>query len=156
MALTCEKRDAGATLDEAADYCEEIKLKICHWFTVDDLHFLHRGGRVSKSVAVIGSALGIKPVMYMDNEGHLTKKEVRRGRKASIRRLAEWMENTAVSRDVAYISHGDCADEAAALAKMLKEELGVGEVLINVIGPVIGSHSGPGTMALFFVGTGRE
>lgn len=156
VALTCEKRDAGATLDEAADYCEEIKLKICHWFTVDDLHFLHRGGRVSKSVAVIGSALGIKPVMYMDNEGHLTKKEVRRGRKASIRRLAEWMENTAVSRDVAYISHGDCADEAAALAKMLKEELGVGEVLINVIGPVIGSHSGPGTMALFFVGTGRE
>ena len=75
VALTCEKRDAGATLDEAADYCEEIKLKICHWFTVDDLHFLHRGGRVSKSVAVIGSALGIKPVMYMDNEGHLTKRK---------------------------------------------------------------------------------
>lgn len=155
VSLVAEKKRAGASIDEAADFCRETMLHICHWFTVDDLFYLHRGGRVSKTTAIIGTTLGIKPVMHVDDEGHLIKVDVARGRKASIKRLADKLRQTNTSVSHVYISHGDCPEDAQILKEQLEKDPGVGEVLINVIGPVIGAHSGPGTLALFFVGTQR-
>ena len=155
VVLVAEKKRAGAEIGEAAAYCEEMKLKICHWFTVDDLFYLHRGGRVSKATAVIGTTLGIKPVMHTDDEGHLTKVDVARGRKASIKRIADKLRATNTSLSHVYISHGDCLEDAELLKEMLAKDPGVKDILIDYVGPVIGAHSGPGTLALFFVGTQR-
>ncbi len=155
VVLVAEKKKSGATIDEAAAYCEETKLKICHWFTVDDLFYLHRGGRVSKTTAIIGTTLGIKPVMHVDNEGHLIKVDVARGRKASIKRLADKLRQTNTSLTHVFISHGDCLEDAESLKEQLEKEPGAKDILVNVIGPVIGAHSGPGTLALFFIGTQR-
>ena len=147
----------GATLEEARDYAEANKLKLAHWFTVEDLHFLKRGGRVSAATAVVGSLLQIKPVLHVDNDGHLIAKAKVRGRKASIQALAnkvgELCENP--SEQTMGICHGDCLEEAEYLAKLLKETYNVPEVIINTIGPVIASHSGPGTLAVFFMGKER-
>ena len=147
----------GATLEEARDYAEANKLRLAHWFTVEDLHFLKRGGRVSAATAVVGSLLQIKPVLHVDNDGHLIAKAKVRGRKASIQALAdkvgELCENP--SEQTMGISHGDCLEEAEYLAKLLKETYHVPEVIINTIGPVIASHSGPGTLAVFFMGKER-
>ena len=148
--MIADKRDEGATIDEAAAYAEELRLSVAHWFTVDDLFYLHRGGRVSKTTAIVGSALGIKPVMHMDNEGHLVKVEIARGRKNSIKRLAEKLRDSYTSIEKIYISHGDCIDDA-----QLVKEFSPRETLINYVGPVIGAHSGPGTLALFFVAKER-
>ncbi len=155
VVLAAEKKRTGADIDAVARYCEETKLNICHWFTVDDLFYLHRGGRVSKATAVIGTTLGIKPVMHVDNEGHLTKVDVARGRKASIKRLADKLRQSITSLSHVYISHGNCAADAELLKEMLEKDPGVKEVLINYVGPVIGAHAGPGTLALFFVGAQR-
>ncbi len=147
----------GATLEEARDWAEANKLKLVHWFTVEDLHFLKRGGRVSAATAVVGSLLQIKPVLHVDNEGHLIAKTKVRGRKASIHALAdkvgELCENP--SEQTMAICHGDCIEEAEYLAGILKEKYNVPEVIIHVIGPVIASHSGPGTLAVFFIGKER-
>lgn len=147
----------GATLEEARDWAEENKLHLVHWFTVEDLHFLKRGGRVSATTAVVGSMLQIKPVLHVDNEGHLIAKAKVRGRKASIQALAkkvgELCENP--SEQTMAICHGDCIEDAEYLASILKETYNVPEVIIHVIGPVIASHSGPGTLAVFFMGRER-
>ena len=154
--IAAEKLNEGMSLEENAAYCESVKLNMAHWFTVDDLFYLHRGGRVSKTTAIVGSALGIKPVMHVDNEGHLVKVEVARGRKGSIKRLVEKMRETYESLDRVFIVHGDCPEEAEALKKTVTEEFQLkNEVVVNYVGPVIGAHSGPGTMALFFVGKHR-
>ncbi len=155
--LVSEKQKAGYTIEEARDYAEEVKLNICHWFTVNDLFHLKRGGRVSATTAVVGSVLGIKPVMHVDDEGRLINVEKARGRKASIKELLAKMKELAIKPEeqVVFISHGDCYDEAKALGDMIKEELHVKDVIIGYVGPVIGSHSGPGTIALFFVGEHR-
>lgn len=155
--LTAKKRLAGATIEEAADFAEENKLHLCHWFTVDDLFFLKRGGRISAATALVGSALGIKPVLHVDDEGHLISVSKARGRKKSFAAMVEQMKQTAIdpSEQIPFISHGDCEDEAKELAEMVKKEFGVKDVIINHVGPVIGAHSGPGTMALFFLGTHR-
>ncbi len=155
--LTCKKRDEGATIEQARDYAEQTKLNVCHRFTVDDLHFLHRGGRVSKTVAVVGSMLSIKPVMHTDNEGRLTLVGKVRGRRASLDSLVDSMRKTATDpkAQTVFIVHGDCLDDAKYVAGRVREELGVKDIVINYVGPVIGSHSGPGTVALFFVGTER-
>lgn len=155
VVLAAEKKHAGATMDETAAYCEEIKLNICHWFTVTDLFYLHRGGRVSKTTAIIGTTLGIKPVMHVDDEGHLIKVDVARGRKASIKRLADKLRQTNTSISHVFISHGDCMEDALILKAQLEKDPGVKDILINYVGPVIGAHSGPGTLALFFVGAQR-
>lgn len=155
VVLAAEKKRAGATIDETAAFCEETKLKICHWFTVDDLFYLHRGGRVSKTTAIIGTTLGIKPVMHVDNDGHLIKVDVARGRKASIKRLADKLRQTNTSISHVYISHGDCPEDAEILKEQLEKDPGVKDILVNHVGPVIGAHSGPGTLALFFVGSQR-
>lgn len=155
--LTLEEQKKGASIEEAADFAEGLKLKICHWFTVDDLKYLKRGGRVSPAVALVGTVLGIKPVLHVDNEGHLIKKTAVRGRKASIAALAdkfaELAENT--SGGTVYISHGDCADDVKILEDILKERFGVKVEIITYVGPVIGAHAGPGVIALFFVGKER-
>ena len=156
--IAANMRKNGADIDEVRDYVENNKLNLCHWFTVDDLFFLKRGGRVSGATAVVGTMLGIKPVMHVDNDGKLVKVSVARGRKASVDALFEKIkatlrgepENTAV-----FISHGDCESDARYLGERIVNELGVKELRIGYVGPVIGSHSGPGTLALFYLGTER-
>ena len=156
--LAAKKRLAGASIDEVRDFVEENKLHLCHEFTVDDLMFLKRGGRVSATTAVIGTALGIKPVMHVDNEGHLVKVGTARGRRASIDALFNRVKERAIDieNQTVFICHGDCIDDANYLAGRLSSELGVKEtVYIDYTGVVIGSHSGPGTLAVFYLGTER-
>ena len=153
----CKNRDAGMSLDALAEWCENNKLNLCHWFTVDDLMYLKRGGRISAATALLGTVLNIKPVLHVDNEGHLISVSKARGRKASIEALAKKVAETALpgENDVMFISHGDCVEDAQTLANILKEKHGVKEVVIGYVGAVIGSHSGPGTLALFFLGSHR-
>ena len=153
----CKQRDAGLSLDELTAWCEDNKLHLCHWFTVDDLMYLKRGGRVSAATALVGTMLQIKPVMHVDNEGHLVKVSTARGRKGSLDALVKKFVETALpgENDTIFISHGDCKEDAEYVANKLKAEYGVKEAVIYYIGAVIGSHSGPGTVALFFLGDNR-
>ena len=153
----CKKRDEGMSLDALTDWCESHKLNLCHWFTVDDLMYLKRGGRVSAATALVGTMLQIKPVMHVDNEGHLIKTGTARGRKNSIDALAKKLAETGLpgENDTVFISHGDCAADAQYLADKLKSQYGVKNVITYYVGAVIGSHSGPGTLALFFLGNKR-
>lgn len=153
----CMRKEAGASIEEVRDWVEAHKLNLCHWFTVDDLFFLKRGGRVSAATAVIGTMLTIKPVMHMDNAGKLINVSKVRSRRASVDALLEKMKATMLPNEnpVAFISHGDCIEDAEYLAARVKNELGVPRVEISYVGPVIGSHSGPGTLALFYLGTER-
>ena len=153
--LGVKNRDAGMTLDENADALEADKLHICHWFTVDDLVYLKRGGRVSVAAAVLGGALNIKPVLHVDNEGHLIKITQVHGRKKSIRKMAEKLGETILPDSPVFISHGDCIEDAEMLRDILKNEYGKEVQLITYVGSVIGAHSGPGTLALFFRGKER-
>ena len=152
-----KKRDAGMSLQELAAWLENNKLNLCHWFTVDDLKYLKRGGRISAATALVGTLLNIKPVLHVDNEGHLVSVSKTRGRKASLQAMVDAMEKTALPGENDFISicHGDCYEDACTLADMVKAKLGVKEVFIGYTGAVIGSHSGPGTLALFFLGTER-
>lgn len=152
-----EMRDGGKSIDEVYRWLEDNKLKLAHWFTVDDLHFLERGGRVSKTAAFAGTVLNIKPVLHVDNDGHLIPMEKVRGRKKSLDALLKHMEDT---MDVPYnykvlISHGDCEDDAKYVKDAVTEKFGITDVVYNCLDPVIGAHSGPGTMALFFFASGR-
>lgn len=155
--LCHEKKEAGMTIDELRDYAESLKLHICHWFTVNDLMFLKRGGRVSAATAIVGSVLSIKPVMHMDNEGHLIKVDVARGRKASLRALVAKMEKLATDpeKQRVYICHGDCLQDAEYVASLVREKFGITDIRINYVGPVIGAHTGPGVVSLFFAGSER-
>lgn len=155
--LAAKKQQAGATIEEVRDWTEENKLKLCHWFTVDDLHFLKRGGRISAATAVVGSMLHIKPVLHVDDEGHLINMGKVRGRGASLTAMVDHMEETAIdpAEQVVFISHGDCLADAEKVAADVKKRFGAKEVVINYVGPVIGAHSGPGTLALFFLGSKR-
>lgn len=157
LRLTVGKKESGATIEEAANYAEELKLKLCHWFTVDDLVYLKRGGRISPTVAFVGNVLGIKPVLHMDNEGHLINMFKVRGRKTSVAALADKYGELAIDKEggKVYISHGDCMNDAQELAKIIKERYNAEVELITNVGTVIGAHSGPGTLALFFVGKER-
>ncbi len=151
------RKAQGASLEEVRDFCEENKLNLVHWFTVDDLHFLKRGGRISAATAMVGSLLQIKPVLHVDDEGHLISVSKARGRKAAIQALAAKVAEDAFTPEeqVMFISHGDCLADAEYLASLLKDTYHVPEVHINFVGPVIGSHSGPGTLALFYLGKKR-
>lgn len=155
--LAAKKRDSGASIEEVRDYVEDTKLHLCHWFTVDDLFFLKRGGRVSAATAVVGSMLSIKPVMHVDNEGHLINVGKARGRKASLEALVNKMAETAIdpALQTVFICHGDCIEDAEYTANLIRERLGVKDIMIDYTGAVIGSHSGPGTLAIFFLGTHR-
>lgn len=152
-----QQQRMGKSIEEVRDWVEQNKLHLCHWFTVDDLHFLKRGGRVSAATAVLGSMLQIKPVLHVDDAGHLINMAKARGRAASLSALVDHMEQTAVrpGEQVIFISHGDCPEDARQVADDVKKRFGVERVVLNTIGPVIGAHSGPGTVALFFLGTKR-
>lgn len=150
------KKD-GRDIDYITDWVEHNKLHLCHWFTVDDLFFLKRGGRVSGATALVGTMLGIKPVLHMDDEGHLIPMSKVRGRKASLDALVKRMEESAIApqNQTVFISHGDCLEDAEYVAEKVREKFHCEDIRINYVGPVIGSHSGPGTLALFFIGNER-
>ena len=152
-----KKRDAGASLDENAAYINEIYPQMCHWVVVDDLVYLKRGGRVSAATALVGTMLNIKPILHVDDEGHLVKVDVARGRKLSLSTLAKKYSETAIDPNGGefFISHADCYDDAKKLEALIQASTGVSCSLISDIGPVIGSHAGPGTLALFFLGNKR-
>ena len=153
--MVLDKKNEGATIEEAAQFAEDNKMKIAHRFTVDDLVYLKRGGRVSAATAIVGNLLGIKPVLHVDNEGHLVSVGKVRGRHASLVALADKLGETAIEGTRVYISHGDCPDDARKLAEIIMSKYGYEIQLITDVGPVIGAHSGPGTMALFFVARER-
>lgn len=154
--LAKRKKDEGASIDEVAAFAEDIKLKISIWFTVDDLVYLKRGGRISAAAAFFGNMLGIKPVMHMDNEGHLVPVAKARGRRGAIEALSKkYGELCRDGENIAFISHADCEADAHRLADLIKEKYNAHTELITSVGPVIGAHAGPGTLALFFIGKER-
>ena len=155
--LAAQEQRKGKSIEEVRDWAEETKLHLCHQFTVDDLHFLKRGGRISATTAVVGSMLSIKPVLHVDDEGHLINVAKARGRNASLTALVDHMEQTAIAPagQTIFISHGDCLADAQKVADEVRRRMGVKDIVINHVGPVIGAHSGPGTVALFFLGTKR-
>ena len=153
----CKKRDEGLSLDELQAWCEENKGNMAHWFTVDDLMFLRRGGRISAATALVGTMLNIKPVLHVDDNGKLVSVSKSRGRKnaldALVKKLAE--DGLPGANDTIFLSHGDCLEDAQYVAAKCKELCGVKEVVISYVGAVIGSHAGPGTVALFYLGKNR-
>ena len=155
--LVVDKKAAGASIDEAAEYAKDTVLKICHWFTVDDLVYLKRGGRVSAASAFIGNVIGIKPVLHVDNEGHLINVMKVRGRKTSVATLAQKYIDTAIDKEngTVFISHADCMKDVEELSSIIREKCGAKVDVVTNVGAVIGAHSGPGTLALFFVGKER-
>ena len=155
--LCAKQKQAGLDIDALRDYAEQTKGRVCHWFTVDDLNHLKRGGRVSATAALFGTMLSIKPVLHVDDQGRLIPVNKARGRRASLTALVERMEQTAVDPETqtVFISHGDCLEDAQFVADEIRRRFGTEDIRINFVGPVIGNHSGPGTMALFFLGTER-
>ena len=151
-------KNSGKNIDEVAKIIEDEKLNFCHNFTVDDLHFLSRGGRISKMTAIMGTALGIKPLLHVDDEGRLINVGKVRGRKQSLNWLVDKMAERVGGKknDVVYISHADVKEDAEYVAELVRKRFGIKNIVIGDIGPVIGSHSGPGTVALFFVGETRK
>lgn len=157
VTYACQMREQGSNLTDTYQWVEDNKCKLCHWFTVDDLFFLKRGGRVSAATAVLGTMLGIKPVMHVDDEGRLINVAKARGRKSSLDALVDQMEKTAIEpeKQLIYVTHGDCLEDAEYLAQQCRERLHVKDVMINILDPVIGSHAGPGTASIFFMGEHR-
>ena len=155
--LTYEKKNTGASIEECAEYAKSLIPKLCHWFTVDDLVYLKRGGRVSPTAAFVGNMLGIKPVLHVDDEGHLINMCKVRGRKTAIATLADKYGELAEDKEggVVFISHADCMKDVRELEEILKNRYGAKVSVITDVGPVIGAHSGPGTLALFFIGKER-
>lgn len=154
--LAVEQKKQGASIAEVAAYVQQLVPQLALWFTVDDLNHLKRGGRISGAVALVGTMLGIKPVLHMDEEGHLINMSKSRGRLAAITALADKYGETVTGMAApVFISHGDCLEDAQTLAAMLDEKYGVKVQMIDFVGPVIGAHSGPGTLALFFLATAK-
>lgn len=154
----CMKAREGATLEETARWVEENRLHLAHWFTVDDLMFLLRGGRVSKVSAYMGTMLNIKPVMHVDDEGRLIPIEKVRGRKKALQALVKHMEDSAwkpVADQPVFITHGDCIEDVEYVSDLIREKFGDVKITVNYVDPVIGAHSGPGTLALFFLADQR-
>ncbi len=155
--LAVKKKNEGATAEKTAEYIKGIVPKLCHWFTVDDLVYLKRGGRVSAAAAFFGNMLGIKPVLHVDDEGHLVPVLKVRGRKTSVTTLADKYGELAEDKEnsVVFISNADCMNDVKLLESLLKERYGAKLEVITDVGSVIGAHSGPGTLALFFIGCNR-
>ena len=153
--LAAQEKAKGRSIEEVAEFVRQTIPHQCHWFTVDDLNHLKRGGRVSAAAALLGTMLQMKPVLHVDDEGRLIPVSKVRGRKASIKALLDKMEELAIDTKTVFISHGDCAEEIEEMAKAIRERFGTEKIVINYVGPVIGNHSGPGTLALFFLGKHR-
>ena len=152
-------KEAGKSLDEVAAWVEENQYHLVHNFTVDDLFHLHRGGRLSKTAAIVGTMINLKPVLHVDDEGHLVMLSKVRGRKKSLIGLVDCMEKQLGDwkdkNDIIFISHGDCLEDAQFVADLIKERFGYENFMIDYIGATIGAHSGPGTVALFYLGDHR-
>lgn len=153
--LACKKRDEGMSLEDLTAWLEENKKNLCHWVTVDDLSHLKRGGRISASTALVGTMLNIKPIIHVNDEGHLINCAKVRGRKAALEYLVRKVTETCTDFDTVFIAHGDCPEEAAELEAMLREKQDIREIITGYVGPVIGAHSGPGVLVVFFLGTKR-
>ena len=155
--LCAQQKKEGHSIGEVRSFAEATKGNICHWFTVDDLNHLKRGGRISAATALFGTMLSIKPVMHVDDGGHLVPVSKARGRKSSLLALVDQMEATAIdpASQTVFISHGDCEGDALFVAGEITRRFGTRDIRLNYVGPVIGNHSGPGTLALFFLGTKR-
>ena len=151
----CRKRDEGMGIEELAAWVEENKFHVAHWVTVDDLTHLKRGGRISATSAIVGSMLNIKPIIHVDNDGHLINTAKVRGRKAAMEYLVKKFTETCTDFDTVFIGHGDCPEDAAALEAMLREAHPIKEVVTGYVGPVIGAHTGPGVLVVFFLGSHR-
>lgn len=151
----CRKRDQGMTLSELSAWLEEHKHNVCHWVTVDDLSHLKRGGRISATTALVGTMLNVKPIIHVDNDGHLINCAKVRGRKAAMEYLVKRFGETATDFDTVFIGHGDCPEDAAALEAMLRSRYDIREITTGYVGPVIGAHTGPGVLVVFFMGTQR-
>ena len=152
-----KQKEQGKTIDEVAQWVEENKLHICHDVTVDDLNHLHRGGRISKTTAVLGTLVQIKPIIHMDNNGKLQVIGKERGRKKSLNKIVDMAAEQAKGwdNDIIMITHGDCIGDAEYVARLVREKMGIDNILINNIGTVIGSHTGPGVVAVFCMGNKR-
>lgn len=150
-------KEQGKSIEEVAAWVEANKDHLCHQFTVDNLFHLHRGGRVSKTAAIIGTLINVKPVLHVDLTGHLIPLENVRGRKKSLIKLVDNMETRmkGYENDTIFISHGDCLEDAQFVADQIKERFGIEHIVINWVCPTIGAHSGPGTVALFFMGDNK-
>ena len=155
VTYACRKRDEGMPIEELAAWLEANKLNVAHWVTVDDLSHLKRGGRISATTALVGTMLNVKPIIHVDNDGHLINLAKVRGRKAALEYLAKKFDESATDHDTVFIAHGDCAEDAAALEAMLREKHEIREVITGYVGPVIGAHTGPGVLVLFFMGKNR-
>ena len=151
-----QRKEAGEDMDQVAAWVEEHKNNLVHVFTVDDLNHLYRGGRVSRTTAILGGMLNIKPVLHVDEEGKLIAIGKVRGRKKALLELVRLMDEKIGSYrescDTIFVSHGDCREEAEFVVEKVKEKYPVKTVIINPVGATIGAHSGPGTLALFFLG----
>ena len=152
-----QQKEKGMNIDELAGWVEENKLHVCHDVTVDDLNHLHRGGRVSKTTAVLGTLVQIKPIIHMDDNGKLQVIGKERGRKKSLNKIVDMAveQSKGWDNDIIMITHGDCIDDAEYVAKLVREKMGIDNILINNIGTVIGSHTGPGVVAVFCMGNKR-
>ena len=150
-----QKRDEGMTIDELTAWVEANKLNICHWVTVDDLSHLKRGGRISATTAIVGTMLNIKPIIFVDNDGHLINTAKVRGRKAAMEYLVKQLQETGTEQDTVFIAHGDCPEEAELLAKRICEIAQPKELIVVPHEPFTGAHVGPGMLALFFFGDER-
>ena len=150
-----KKRDEGMTLEELTAWVEANKLNLCHWVTVDDLSHLKRGGRISATTAIVGTMLNIKPIIFVDNDGHLINTAKVRGRKTAMEYLVKKFQETGLEQDTVFIAHGDCPQDAAALEALVREKTNVKNVITGYVGPVIGAHTGPGVLVLFFLGSHR-
>ena len=155
--MAVQKKREGGTIEECEKVVLDNRFHLFHWFTVDDLVYLNRGGRISAATAFVGNTLGFKPVLHMDDAGHLINMFKVRGRKASLQAIADKYGELALDKEngTVFISHGDCLGDAELLAGMLRDRYGASVKEIVTVGPVIGAHSGPGTIALFFLGEHR-
>lgn len=152
-----KQKEAGKTIEEVAQWAEENKLHVCHNVTVDDLFHLHRGGRVSKTAAVLGTMVKVKPIIHMDDNGALQVIGKERGRKKSLHKIVDMAVERSEGWDneIIMITHGDCLEDAEYVAKLVREKMGIENVFIHNIGTVIGSHTGPGVVATFCMGNKR-
>ena len=148
-------QQAGMSIEELTAWVESHKLNLCHWGTIDDLSTLKRGGRISATTAVVGTMLNIKPIIHVDNDGHLINSAKVRGRKTAMEYLVNKFKETGLEQDTVFIAHGDCPEDAAALEALVREKTDVKNVITGYVGPVIGAHTGPGVLVLFFLGTHR-
>lgn len=152
-----EQKRQGKTIEQVKDWLLNNRLNLCHLFTVDDLFYLKRGGRISATTAIAGTILAIKPIMHVDDKGKLIPFGKARGRRQSLELLVKKMEESCINPagQMVFISHGDCIEDAQYVENLVRDRLHVKDVIINYVDPVIGAHSGPGTIALFFLGSKR-